>query len=62
MYHWHSELLFCFQRELPRAELGSMSRSIRTLDVLLEDRLLIQINPLILLLHAVHLSAKRRKD
>ena len=31
-------------------------------DVFLDDRLLIQINPRILLLHCVHRSDRRRKD
>src|SRR6202030_1278852 len=41
---------------------ASMSRSTRTLDVFPDDRLLIQINPSVLLLHSVHRSARRRKD
>ena len=31
-------------------------------DVFRDDRLLIQINPFVLLLHSVHCSARRRKD
>src|SRR5260370_14886751 len=38
---------------------ASMSRSTRTLDVFPDDRLLIQINPSVLLLHSVHRSARR---
>src|SRR5258708_17086612 len=41
---------------------ASMSRSTRTLDVFPDDRLLIQINPSVLLLRSVHRSARRRKD